>query len=421
MKETTIMNTNWILYILTLCILWVCPTACSETEWATPDETSIGIRFQIQGIDTRITYDNETSRFEENEVIGCVIATRDDNGNYQYLSNSQWHYASGVLVLDNDGYSGNILKQKTDGSEDGFLTITGNDVYHFFFYYPYVTLDLVKNDITSAIQQYNANNSIDLYKYLTYPHCATNTGLTVQINEYNSINLPPNGDQSDWQFIKYYQTFTTCGEVANSSNSDNLEYTWTTFPCFVNYYQGTSKAANHSDFLWCRYTGGINKNSNNAINLEFLKKTATIEVISDIGLTEIYFQCPKEQTLLRGKQINLQTGELSDYTYNANGSTQEKQMYMSTSNIIHPLQTSDTESGRHDYRLMLPAQSGFQCDMHFKLQGNDVLYNISLDDNINELKPGGRYIIHINPKGESTLEIVDWEDEHFEILTPGIQ
>ena len=53
---------------------------------------------------------------------------------------------------------------------------------------------------------------------------------------------------------------------------------------------------------------------------------------------------------------------------------------------------------------------------YFRATDNKTLQQVY--DNINELKTGGRYIIHINRRGESTLEIVDWEDDHFEILTP---
>ena len=416
MKETIIMNIKTqISYVLALYLMCISLTACTEETLPETETPPTGLCFQIQKTDTRITYNETASLFDQGDVIGCVIATR-NGSEYQFLSNSKWHYTSGVLVLDDDGYNSNIIQRTTEDSEDGFLTITGNDTYYFFFYYPYVTLDLVRTDINNAITKYNEDNSKTFYQYLTFPHWATNEGLNANIGY--DITLPTN-DPTNWVIQSYALYFTLCGTAAATTNTNNaIEHNWTVFPCFVNHYQGSKTAANYSDFLWCSYVMGVNSTSDDAINLEFQKKTATIEVMSDIELTDIYFRSPEENSLLRGNKINLQTGELSNYIFNVNGSIQERQMYMGTTDIIRPLRMN-TPSSTCNYRLMLPAQRGFRCNMYFSLQNDtETLHTIALDDNINELKTGGRYIIHINRRGESTLEIVDWEDDHFEILTP---
>lgn len=409
MKETIIMNIkNTILYWLYMVL---CLTACAdEVVPKQSSNTNSRLCFRVNGATSRIAYDGVASTFENGDKIGCVIACRNGN-DYQFLSNSEWHYNNGLLVLDNDGNNGNILSRETSGAEDGFLVVTGGGTYYFFFYYPYVTIDLVSADIRAAIRQYKENTSLEFYKYLSFPHCGTNTDLN-----FNYISL-----ENEWAIPSYYQAFTLCGIPAVDTNTQNLQYNWLSFPCFVNYYQATKAASNYSDFLWCisrsNNEGGINSNSTNTINLTFEKKTATIDVISDIPLTNIYFQIPQEeeQTMLRGKRINLQTGELSDYTYNANGTTnQEKQMYMAETNVICPY---NLDENQQNFRLILPAQSyGFRCDMYFQLNNTEELYTISLHNHLTALQEGGRYIVHINSRGESTLEIVDWDNEHFEVL-----
>lgn len=396
MKEIIIMNIKkqLLLHAAWCCIL-LSIAACSDDRLAEVPSSNVstGFCFRIEEPTTRISYNAEASQFENGDAIGCIIATRNGDS-YDFLANSEWHYNNGILVLateniNNDGTV--ILERDTEKDEDsGFIKITGDGNYYFFFYYPCITDALITADYANATEAYNNDNSIPFYTLLSYPHWYTGTTSTTDRSQYTLCETPANSGQFN---------------------------AWNSFPCFVNHYQASKKASNYSDFLWCipssNSTGGLNTGSDNTINLRFKKKTATIEVITDIALQDIYFQSPVERSLLRGKKINLQDGTLSDYTYNQYYGKQQQHMYMETTDLIRPYYTQSSDS-KHDYRVMLPAQKDFQCNLYFQLPNETEYHTLILNEQLTELKEGGLYVIHINRQGESTLEIVDWDNVHWD-------
>ena len=197
------------------------------------------------------------------------------------------------------------------------------------------------------------------------------------------------------------------------------QYLWTTYPCFVNHTQTSKAQMNHSDFLWVRREG-ITSASSQRVNLQFQKKTATIEVDSDIQLNDIYFVANKANTLLRGNIINLATGTLTAYDdpnpyYET--SVQKKNKYFKTDEHIIPCyRNQNIDEGINYYRIVLPYQPTFACNLCFTLEGKP--YTIDLSTNIPSLEEGHLYTIHINQAGETTFDIVDWENDKFEILDP---
>lgn len=88
-------------------------------------------------------------------------------------------------------------------------------------------------------------------------------------------------------------------------------------------------------------------------------------------------------------------------------------MYMETTDHIRPYYTQSSDS-KHDYRVMLPAQKDFQCNLYFQLPNETEYHTLILNEQLTELKEGGLYVIHINRQGESTLEIVDWDNVHWD-------
>lgn len=417
MEEITIMNIK-IMQSIYLCLCTVLLlSSCTEHDTsAVPDAETGQLRFSVSPINasSRISYDNVHSQFDDNDAIGCIITV-----DGEYAVNSKWHYneSTGMLIFDgiwenitkdyqtqwsfipyNDDENNKWIARDTgNGNEsDGFIKLKSDGSYNFYFYYPYVDNDLLKGDI---------DNGKGEYQSLIYPNALS--------ENYSTSN-------TDIIYTQYY----LIGEAKSQGEKGNpwanpktfASYTWTKYPCFVNHTQKTKEQINNSDFLWISWEG-LKKESIQTINLFFKKKTATIEIDSDTPLKNVYLQAKASESLRRGKPIDLQTGELGDdYTYSTNpwddASIQEKNVYFTDKEQLLPYAYEEEKK----FRIVFPAQDAFPCDLYFTL--NNTTSKVDLSTNISSLKEGYLYIIHITRAGETTLEIVDWENEHFEILHP---
>lgn len=398
---------------LCLWTVWLLPS-CTEYDASVVSNEETGLlRFSVSPVqaDSRVSYQNTRSVFDDNDAIGCIITV-----NGAYAANSKWHYNGSTGMLIFDGIWGNktiewqttwslisyndedntLLDRATsdenENKSDGFIKLEQEGIYNFYFYYPYVDNTLLQEDI----KQSNGN-----YKSLIYPNV-----------------LCANYDSQDYNaYTQYYPVGEAKkqGQSGESWNQSFTSYTWTSYPCFVNHTQTAKTQINNSDFLWVKQEG-LNQSSNQSINLTFLKKTATIEIDSDIRLSDVYLQANANQRLRRGKSINLQTGELDDYTYSTEwgASIQQENVYFTATEQLLPY--DNLSNAGTNFRVVFPAQDAFPCSLHFTL--NNVPREVDLSTNISSLKEGFLYIIHINQAGETTLEIVDWENEHFEILHP---
>lgn len=438
MEETTTMNTDKSLhrFRLCLCVLVLALAGCTGQELPDVPSPSIepaGLRFTVtpMGATTRVSYDGVGSMFEDNDTIGCVITI-----DGQYAANSAWHYCASTGMLIFDYYWGNVTIQHEYWSEtkwghisynnetdnklisrrstdiesgtDGFITLKQSGMYNFYFYYPYIASNLLVNDVKTTFNNYNQENELTFFRELTYPNAANNEDLTYTDNNNTSQTLTEN------TFNNYISIFYLTGDAYDGTTSSaQFKYTWTAYPCFVNHTQTSKAQINNSDFLWVSREG-ITSASSQRVNLVFEKKTATIEIDSDIALTDVYLQSQGE--LRRGKQINLQTGELTDYAYSTeyNASIQQKNIYFTNTEELLPYDNSN--GNKTNYCLVLPAQDAFPCMLHFTL--DNVAREIDLSTNISQLEEGTLCIIHINRAGETTFEIVDWEYGDFELVDP---
>lgn len=437
MEETIIMNIkrNYILWMAA----WLMPIfwgACSD-ELAPASQTepeSASLCFAVKGSQTRLGYDYETTTFNDGETVGCVIAEVDGN-NYTYLRNSVWTYreSDGMLIfqyywgnketgdysyqydkitssdIEYDNENKYIMRESTRDDSylySPYLANNQGKKLKFCFYYPYIDGELQTAEYNKII----TNNK--KYTSLEYPNCATETTKLPNVTAYY-----------DWSQI------TLTGEVVASSTpaayNAFAKYGWHEYPCFVNHTQGAVNGnindprLHKSDFLWVA-SPEISATTQHTVNLTFLKKTATILVYSEVELNDIYFTPNDEQTLLRGKQIDLLTGELTDYTYQADGSVQQKNMYFNPDEHIVPCYRGvDSEDGEqlHFYRLVLPAQADCRFKMHieadFNGDGNNQVakeINLSDDDKLTELKEGYMYSIRISKSGKTVIRINDWKD-----------
>ena len=444
------MNTDKSLrrFRLCLCALVLALTGCNGQEWEemnAPEDKTAAFSFSVQDIQTRVNYDFEHSFFDEGDLVGCVIAEVNADGTYTYLRNSAWKYQNGMLVFQyywgwkmgtnqwgvqevtyskiypNDTeYQGQndqtivndkVIAPDTNKGEEyltsPYLTANPDKELKFFFYYPYVNNELLAENYASII----SSSESEKYKLIAYPNCATTT-----------TTLPSTSTEGDWNSI------TLTGEVHTEDQNtwgQLNKYGWQAYPCFVNHTQGDVNAAGqtndqrlqNSDFLWTA-SPEINVNSQSRISLLFKKKTATILVYSETKLDDIYFMANGEQTLIRGKQINLTTGDLNNYTYSTNWSNfpQQANMYFKADERIIPrYRGQDVAEGSnyYFYRLVLPAQEECSFKMHFEITEGGINQDIDLsaDDHLSTLKEGYLYSIRISKDGKTVIRINDWIDD----------
>ena len=460
MEETIIMNIkrNYILWMAA----WLMPIfwgACSD-ELAPASQTepeNASLCFAVKGSQTRLGYDYETTTFDNDETVGCVIAEVDGN-NYTYLRNSAWTYraSDGMLIFQYYWETINYVltqvksesgketdpnriimyeKHRTGSTETDesylyspYLAANSDKKLIFCFYYPYIDGDLLEDDVKRVMTAYNNDNTIRFYQELYYPNIATNVGLTFKNQWGGDVELVNSNIST------YLTTQLLVGTVIDDANNANNYYSipgnkygWRTYPCFVNHTQGAVTGSTYndprlhkSDFLWVA-SPEISASTQHTVNLTFLKKTATILVYSEVKLNDIYFTPNDEQTLLRGKQIDLVTGNLSDYVYSSvwDASVQQKNMYFNPDEHIVPCYRGvDSEDGSteqlHFYRLVLPAQADCRFKMHIDFTDNNTQVvrdiNLSDDDKLTELKEGYMYSIRISKSGKTVIRINDWKD-----------
>lgn len=309
---------------------------------------------------TKVSYDGGlfSTAFENDDVVGCVIAEKSEDG-FTFMSNTKWAFQNGVLMLQ-DAENAYIKKVEDSAkAAEGYVELAGNlGAYSFFFYYPYV-------------------------------------------------EATPGED-----FPKSREEF-----LVQTPSSEN----WTGFPLFVNLEQTTKGKLNCSDFLWVGYTldqkSGINDitidNANYPVNLEFLKKTATIEVFSDAAISGTTIKTTVPSTgdplpIMRGCSIDLSTGAMSAYmpatddSDDSNESLQYRSQKITSEEGFTPFNYGSSRR----FRFILPAQEDFSGTLSFTL--NEKNYSAVLS-NLTTLEEGKLYIIYI-ASDDGSIIINDWVD-----------
>lgn len=356
-------------FLAFVCVMLSSVSCIFDDDYDTDDFETEALQFRVLAPDTKVTYNDLSTSFEDGDVIGCVIASK-EGGSYTFRTNTKWTYdlENKVLMLDADA-ADHIQKWKDDSDTDkteemqskGYVQLLGDYTYAFFFYYPYVeTLDN------------------------TYP---------------NSYNNP----------------------LAAKLTQDN----WTSYPMFVHTDydasgSNTKTLLNRTDHLWVGYTADngnpINKeNATHPVNLTFEKKTATIEIHCDIAegysIENISVSSP-EKGIVRGVKLDLRDG--SQTVYPADDYSTQAQNDLYTGNFIPGL-IKTTEGKEKVYRMMLPAQTISEWNLNATLNGPSIKngpksYSIPLQEKLSVLKEGELYILHIAKAGHGYIIINDWNN-----------
>lgn len=354
-------------FLAFVCVMLSAASCVYDDDYDTEDFEKEALQFRVLAPDTKLAYSDLSTSFENDDVVGCVIASN-NGGSYTFQTNTKWKYEDGVLMLDADA-AGHIQKWKDDSDTDkteemqskGYVQLLGNYTYAFFFYYPYVeTLDN------------------------TYP---------------NSYNNP------------------LAAQLAQNN--------WTSYPMFVHTDydasgSNTTTLLNRTDHLWVGYTADngnpINKeNANHPVDLTFEKKTATIEIHCDIAdgySIENVSVSSLEKGIVRGVKLDLRDG--SQTVYPADDYSTQAQNYLYYGNFIPGL-IKTTEGKERVYRMMLPAQTISEWNLNATLNGPSIengpkSYSIPLQEKLSVLKEGELYILHIAKAGHGYIIINDWNN-----------
>ena len=335
------------------------------------------LQFRVLAPDTKVTYSDLSTSFENGDVIGCVIAAKSGES-YSFKTNTKWEYQDGVLMLATEVE--NVIKKHSTAemAEQGYVELQSDDFkYAFFFYYPYV-------------------EELDG----TYPN------------------------MNEWGTIKYFATELTEGNWTSYPMFVHTDYTDTTPDDGIDQ---TKLKLNHSDHMWVGYTqdqregGDISKsNANYPVNLEFKKKTATIEIHCDIAdgysIENISVSIPEnavsipENGIIRGVKLDLRDG--SQTVYPADDYSTQAQNDLYTGNFTPGL-IKTTEGKEKVYRMMLPAQTISEWNLNATLGGPSIpdgpkSYSIPLQEKLSVLEEGKLYILHIAKAGHGYIIINDW-------------
>lgn len=382
---------NHIAVSIALAIALIAPwlVSCSDQSADTPDPAagSLSLRFAVDPISTgsRVSHDGYKSTFEPGDKIGCIIIDTKKAGDDQYMANTCWSYNNdGFLILEKVFDSSNVQQNagsntiitpdadKVDEGNEWVKLIDGNADYKLLFYYPYTGIAEIKEELQTATDPSD----------ISYP---------------NVIKGDLNTDNN---FVSQNYIIFPVGKTDVLWGSD-LSLRWSCYPAFVNIDQSDKAKFNRSEFM---YETSTPSNSSGTVSLKFKKKTADIEVDSDIELSDVYFQ-NAANGLIRGRAFDFSSDAFIPIEYVQQWETP---IFRRETNVM----IKDKFMPYHDngkYRIILPAQDNFDCDLCFNIGEN--AYTIALEQNITELKENHLYIIHINKAGECTIKINDWQDD----------
>lgn len=435
-----------------------------------------GLRFAVKpDMHTRVVHNGLASRFDNGDKVGCVVAAKNADGSYTYKANTQWHYRDGVLVLDyvwgtmkvqvtepwgwthevetfgkypeSQTHDLNLLcRQAETDPESGYLTLLDENMnYAFFFYYPYYDDEVLSEDLVDSGEEWSklssSGKNVVFHKFPGFPVVIPNDGLSYYTKPNPaSWEQPYALDLYDAKSCTAY-LFRNClvGAVKDSYDAPdwsldrNSYYGWADYPCFVNNTQQRRKQFSNSDFLWTRYVvskhGGdvTQQKETTPVDLVFERMHAAIELQSDVALPmqSVWFE--SDTGIVRGRSVDLRSGALSPYEEHPDGIdwtndplqergavTTEKFWPLPMDAAYTDILTVPEDVAYKNYRIILPAQTDFNCYLHFTLNGSP--YKIALHERLTRLEQNHLYIIRINKRGECSLKINDWEHGGFEMI-----
>lgn len=428
----------------------------------TAPDTRGGLRFTAEGA-TRVQTDMYESGFETGDMIGCIIASKNpQTGEYTYQANTSWAYAGGLLIPKkirknngswanfadnteaNPAPQGSIIARdcvRDPDHTEGFLTLTENFAYAFFFYYPFHD----DADILASLKQMNAGDQLSKCNLPYAP--VKSDGMQ------SYTQLPSNDWPKDSKIYSTAPNFLMTGEAnsadvnANGSNGFN-QYAWTAYPLFVCYDQNdgpqatTHLRANNSDWLYTNYTADRNDPTLNItkqtatypVDLKMRKKMAAIEIITDEEFPYLTINNDNTAGVRTGTAIDLRTGKLTDYQPNTNWDAtifqkgfanriqrdsyreNNKQYWHYDNYPLTPRLLGVLTDQKQHRRIILPPQDFTAATMTFRIPSKNKEYTVRLGDRLPRLLENKLYIVRITSNVDIDIIIRNWQDDQKGVL-----
>jgi len=349
------------------------------------DEPLQGFSFGASGSGTRATFNGLVSEFETGDRVGSIVEiTRDGSTTVETL---EWKVndAQDLVLVNETGYL-----QKIPGDDEALIAVTDGYSLKFHFWYPYFTDEEAQKGSIAVDEQ--AQGDINTFiQSMTFPYIS----LPALIDTWN-----PEPSRYAWnanmEWAKNYHANNMVKSIPSCSwNTENDKFM---YPLFANICQSTKDQVKYTDFMWANPSREelFTSSSKGTKKLYFAKKTSVIEVTCDTDLTDVWFE--NAAGIFRGSHIDLSTGVLTslaatDYSGDA---------------IYGKNFTPYQYPGENRFRLHLPPQNNFKCNLHCTVAGNPVV--LSLAAKLTELKENTLYTISIGKTGDCTLIINDWEN-----------
>lgn len=311
--------------------------------------------------------------------------------------------------------------------------------YVFCFYYPFVSCNTLNNEYAYACSQFEsaANKNADgsymkpFHHFYGYPNNSRHTGVDYgkfgngHLNHFKTIYENDNTQRSI-QFALYRgYSAEIAGRDEETASEAWQYYSYANYPIFVSANQITSRQVQLSDFMYVRCMTDNNgqpitqTNPNTTINLEFKKKFATIEIISELPLENLYYYRSKEvldhfqQTdgrwndgIIMGKSFSLQSDYMQDWNRDGKGDLIMRNYVTKFPCEIYPWEIVPQKR----FRVVLPPQE-LKASLHFEYEGEEKDFTLNdLMKGIYQLEENKIYIIRFNKNFDFLLEIRDWID-----------
>jgi len=446
-------------HVIVAAALSVLVCACQDDIPSDSSESMPGsgnaLRFTVDGgAASRMENSGVSSTFSEDDAVGCVIAFRNADGKFDYQATTSWRYRRGVLVLDRiytlsgdmcDSHdAGNssdlICRHPGYRTDDGYVMLnTPDKEYCFFFYYPFIT-----------------GEEIDA----TFDELIKSGGSAYQFKiPFSGFELESDPKKWSYQNKKNLMLaglpgaetkYVTDGNYWNNNLEQHPHFEWTKYPCFASIAQGSKEQLNNSNFMWVRYVTDRkdpskpitkeDETTHYTVGLSFRKKFAAIDLIIDdpgIETTEgslyyrntpedanYYYSGSYQNYFFIGKRIDLSTGTFTEYPQirqqgqARNFCKEPEYAALYASCLCDSYEDNQKNAhynrirpGRLDngaYRMILPPQNKFMCELHFRKNG--VEHVIDLYSKLPSLLENTLYTIRLADTDQWEITIRDWHE-----------
>ena len=279
---------------------------------------------------TRTTISGVTTTFDDGDIVGCVICTKDASGNYQYLCTSKWKYSSTYRTFLIERYWTTTAPTSSEAHTRADEESSSTTLYAY---------EPIEGDIENFLISYEtdssdpADSSDDTDVGSGYTLISDDAG-TLYLFFYRPYNDPLESVE-DRPFLSYWPkvtvdgttsylmgfagpsadcTFSTTVAKADDSGSyttttgtlnDSVKcFSWEEYPIFIHLDQSlqasgeTAYGLEMSDGLSAQYLNGISSETNETLRLSFNKQAATVRVMASETLTEAYLINGKDSTIV---------------------------------------------------------------------------------------------------------------------------